>query len=126
MKNLPLILLGLGFSGIMLMGCPLWEAAVEERFNDTETSSSATTTTIVVTPTNPTLVNGSATTFSASGATSPVSWSIDDESLGSIGSSTGVFTASESDTGAGIISGTDANGNTGSTTVIISYMTFDI
>ena len=122
MKKLLLIYLALGFVGVFSVGCPVWEAAVEDISGDnTNTVTSQTTTTAIsVTPTNSTITNGSTTSFSASGATTPLTWTTSDDTLGSIDSSSGVFTASESNSGTSTITVTDASGNTGTTTVIVS------
>ena len=121
MKNLLLIWLGLVLSGTFWMGCSVYEAALEDVARDTSiVSSSESVVTISVTPNNSTVTNGSQTTFSASGATTPVTWSVSDENLGSIISATGVFTAGTTNTGTLTVTVSDANGDTGTTTVIVS------
>ena len=120
MKNLLLIWLGLVFSSTFWIGCSVYEAAVEDIARDTSVESSETTTTISVTPTNPTVTGGSQTTFSASGATTPLTWSVSDTNLGSIDSASGTFTASSSNAGTLTVTVTDADGDTGTSTIIVS------
>ena len=121
MKNLPLILISSVFVAALLVGCPLYEAAVEDVANSnlTETTTSSSSSSIIVTPSNLTVSKGSATTFSASGAVTPVTWSVDNSDLGSIDSVSGVFTASSSNAGALTVTATDSNGSVGSTTLTV-------
>ena len=119
MKNLLLILVSLVFVTIFLVGCPIYEAAVEDVMgsNSTETTTSASSSSIVVTPSNITVSKGTATAFSASGGISPIAWSASNADLGSIDSVSGVFTASLINAGDLTITATDSNSSVGSTTV---------
>jgi len=120
MKNLLLILINAVFVTTLLVGCPLYEAAVEDVANNTSTgTSTSSSSSIIVTPSNPTVAKGSTTSFSASGAVTPVTWSVDSSDLGSIDSTSGVCTASSTNVGALTITVTDSNGSVGSTTLTV-------
>lgn len=124
MKNPAINWLIGSFFGILVMGCPVYEAALQDQAStaassSTETSSSSSSsTTVTISPSGTSVVKGRTQTFTASGATTPLTWSVGDSSFGSIDSS-GVFTASSSKTGSTTISVTDSKGNSASTSVTI-------
>lgn len=73
---------------------------------------------ITVTPSTVTLAKGDTITFAADGGTDTFTWSLNDTTLGSIGSDSGVFVASTK-TGTVTITATDARGSTATATVTI-------
>ncbi len=78
-----------------------------------------------VTPAAITLTKNQTLTFSATGGTEPFSWSVDNSTLGSIDSATGVFTAGNN-AGSIKVTATDSNGSTGTATVTISNKTLTV
>ena len=83
------------------------------------------TSSISVLPPSVTLTKGGSQTFTATGGTGPYTWSVGDTSLGSIGVSTGVFTAGTT-TGTVKVSTTDTAGAFGSGAVTIVSSTITV
>ena len=119
MKNLLLISTNLILAVILFTGCPLYEAALEDTASNFSTSVSSSSS-ILITPSNSSVSKGNTITFTASGAVTPVNWSSGNSEVGEIDSVSGVFTASDSASGETIITATDANGDTGTTTLTVS------
>ena len=84
-----------------------------------------TTSAIAVVPPSVTLVKGATQTFTATGGTESYTWSVGDTSLGSIGVSTGVFTAGTT-AGTVRVLATDTAGAGGSGAVTITSSTITV